>query len=88
MYLRKQWEMSQVLGPGTHMGSLEETPVSWLQIGPAQAIVAIWGVNQWMEDLFFCLCVSRSLSLTLPFKVNLNKMGTHTANYFVTCLYS
>ena len=45
--------MAQVLGPLHHVGDLEEAPGSWLRIGAAPAIVAIWGVNQQMED--FCL---------------------------------
>ena len=37
------------------MEDLEEVPSSWLQIGSALAITAIWGVNQQMEvlSLFF-----------------------------------
>ncbi|XP_051705316.2 ORM1-like protein 1 isoform X2 [Oryctolagus cuniculus] len=34
----------------THMGD-PEAPGSWLQIGIAPAIAAIWGMNQQMEDL-------------------------------------
>lgn len=32
------------------MGGLEEVLDFWLQIGPASAIVTIWGASQWMED--------------------------------------
>ena len=51
--------MAQVLGPCTRMGDQEEAPGSWLWIGAALAVVAIWGVNQRKEDL------SVSLSLTV-----------------------
>ena len=33
------------------MGDPQKVPGSWLQIGSALAIAAIWGANQWMEDL-------------------------------------
>nr|XP_051706129.1 uncharacterized protein LOC127492053 isoform X2 [Oryctolagus cuniculus] len=59
---RRRWPKS--LGPCTHVGDPEEAPGSWLRIGTALAIVAIWGVNHQMEDLSFSLC----LSVILPFK--------------------
>lgn len=40
-----------------------EAPGSWLQITPALAVVALWELNQWMEDL--------SLALSLPFSITL-----------------
>ena len=43
------------------VGGPEEAPGSWFPISTALAIVANWGVNQWMEDL----SVSVSLSLLL-----------------------
>ena len=47
------------------MGDQEEAPGSWLQIGAVPAVAAIWGVNQWREDLSVCLSVSVSFSLTV-----------------------
>ena len=44
--------------PCTDVGDLEEAPGSWLRIDAALAIVAIWGVNQRMED---SLCLYLSL---------------------------
>ena len=61
--------MAQVLGPCTRMGDQEEAPGSWLQISITLAVVAIWGVNQWKEDLY--LCLSLSLSITLSLSVSL-----------------
>ena len=65
------WESSgrwpKSLGPCTRVGDLEEAPGSWLWIGAAPAIAAIWEVNQRTEDLSFCL--SLSLSVTLPLKL-------------------
>ena len=62
------WESSRgwskSLGPCTHVGDQEEAPGSWLQIGSAPAIAAVWGVNQQMEDL----SVSTSLHLYLSNK--------------------
>ena len=46
------------LGPCTSMGGQEEAPGSWLRIGAAPAVVAIWGVNQWKEDLSLCLSLT------------------------------
>lgn len=40
-------------------------PGSWLQRGSATAIAAIWGRNQWMEDLFLS---ALPLPLLLPLK--------------------
>ena len=39
------------LGLCTHVRDPEEAAGYWFRIGPAQAIMAIWGVNQWMENL-------------------------------------
>ena len=44
----------------------EEAPGSWLRIGAALAVAAIWGMKQQKEDLSLCLFLS--LSVTLPFK--------------------
>lgn len=44
-YLGKQNIMAQGLGPCTHVEDLEEAH------GTALAVVAIWAVNQWVEDL-------------------------------------
>ena len=56
------WDSSrrlpQSLGLCTYLGDLEEAPGSWLQIGAALAIVAIWGVNQQVEDQPLCLYLS------------------------------
>ena len=46
---------TKALGPYTYVGDLEEVPGSWLHIGSAPAVVLTWGVNQQMEDLYFCL---------------------------------
>lgn len=51
------------------MGDLEESPTSWLQISSASIIVAIWGVNKEMEDLFLSLF----LSVKPAFQVEINK---------------
>nr|XP_051704465.1 secernin-3 isoform X3 [Oryctolagus cuniculus] len=48
-----------LLGPCTHVGDLEEARGSWLLIGTALAVEAIWQVNQQIEDLF--LSASSSL---------------------------
>lgn len=55
-----------MLGPGTRGGgrSRWEFPGSHLELGPVLAIEAIWEVNHRKEDL----CLSLSLSVTLPFK--------------------
>lgn len=35
----------------THAGDKDGVPVSWFLPGVAPAIVAIWGVHLWMEDV-------------------------------------
>ena len=60
--------MAQVLGLLHLRGDLEKAPGSWLQICAAPAIAAIWGVNQWMEDL--SLSLSLSLSRILYIRKN------------------
>ena len=49
------WESSRgllkALEPCTRVGDLEEDYFSWLWIGSAPVIVAIWEVNYWIEDL-------------------------------------
>lgn len=35
--------------PATHMGDQAGVSRSWLLLGPALAVVATWGVAQWME---------------------------------------
>ena len=65
------WESSgrwpKSLGPCACVGDLEEAPGSWLQICPALAIAAIWGVNHQMDDF---LSASASLLLCLSNKIN------------------
>ena len=51
-----RWPKS--LGPCNRVEDPEEAPGSWLWMGTAPAYVAIWGVNQWMEDLSLCLYLS------------------------------
>lgn len=35
-----------------HVGDQDRVAGSWLKPGPAMAIAAFWGHNQWMEELF------------------------------------
>lgn len=35
----------------THREDADWVPGSWLWPGPALAIVGIWGVNQWVDDI-------------------------------------
>lgn len=44
----------------THRGDPQGGPGSGLQPGPASAAVAIWGVNQSMENLLLFLCLCKS----------------------------
>lgn len=48
----------------THLGVLEGAPGSWHCIALALAIVAIWGVNQYVENISLLLSLSFS---HLPF---------------------
>lgn len=43
-----------VWAPATYVGYLDGVPGSWLQPAPALAVVDIWEVNLWMEDLCCC----------------------------------
>ena len=56
------WESSRggskALGPGTHVGELDEALGAWLQIGAAPAIAVTWGMNHQTEDLPLCLSSS------------------------------
>lgn len=56
-------------GPCIHVRDAEDTPGSWIQIRSAQAVRTIWGLNQRMEDLSFCL----SFSLCKMFLSNTKK---------------
>lgn len=49
------------------MGDSDEALGSWLQPGPALAVVAIWGVSQQRDDLY----LSFSLSLCHSDKTNI-----------------
>lgn len=63
------WEMAQVHGPLRLCEGLRSSSYllvsGWLQTGPALSIVAIWGTNQWMEDLFI---FSLNLILSLLYR--------------------
>lgn len=78
------WESSRkrlkCLGPCTLMGGPEEALSPWLWPGLAAAIVAIWGLNGWMEDLVLSLF----LSLTLPLNKWIHKRRTRP---WLVCLY-
>lgn len=45
----RKWMM--FLDPTTNGRYLEEAPDPWLQIGPASAVAAIWGVNSGWSSL-------------------------------------
>lgn len=70
--------------PGTHMRDLSEGLSSQFPLGPAWAVVGIWGMNQQMRDslsLSSSLFLSSSFSL-LPsqlIKERLSKLGYHLA---------
>lgn len=53
-----------VVGLLYHVG--DGDPDYWLRPGPTLAVVDIWGMSQWMEDLF--VYFSLSLPVTLFFK--------------------
>ena len=61
------------------MGDQEEAPGSWLRIGVAPAVAAIWGVSQLKEGLSHSVSLSHSHCLTLS--VKLKKKST-----FLSCL--
>lgn len=59
MHLLEQWNLAEVLGPLPPMcEDPDEAPDSWLCLGPAFSFRAIWGLNQWMEDLSLPLSLS------------------------------
>lgn len=65
----KPWTPAQVLRgtevPVNHTVDSDWGPGAWLPNGPALAIVGIWWVNQWSEDLSL-FCPSLFLSSFLP----------------------
>lgn len=66
------WSMT--LGPCTHVGDPKEVSGSQLQISPTLAMVAIWELNQQMEDLSLrpppiSISISISSISILPFQV-------------------
>lgn len=46
-----QQKTAKSLGPATYTGNLDGTLASWSPRGLVLAVVAIWGMNQWMEEL-------------------------------------
>lgn len=52
--LRRQWRVAQVLGL-LHPCGNPEIPGSWLWTGPAPVIVALWEVNQGLDDFSLSL---------------------------------
>lgn len=75
MCLGRQWKIVQVLGLLTACGR-PGVPGSLLWLGPAPAIVAMWDMNQYMEDLL--LYAFLSLSVTLTFKQQTSKQTKKT----------
>lgn len=71
MCLGKQQRMIQMLESLHPLRNLEEAPDSCRSPAQLLAVVAIRAANQWMEAL--SLCLSFTLSITVPFKVNLTK---------------
>lgn len=68
-------------GPSPHVGNLDETWLpnpSWLSPG----IAAIWGMNQWMEELFLSLCHSFKQIYSLLFKKINTKISHHCLLYW------
>lgn len=43
--------MSQALGTASRLRHTNEALGPWPWLGPELAVVAIWAVNQWVEDL-------------------------------------
>lgn len=46
------------LSPAFHMGDPVWVQGSWLHAGSISAVAGIWSVNQEMEGLAVCLCIS------------------------------
>ena len=52
----------KALGPCTHVGDLEEAPGSWIRIGSAPVVAAIWQVTQWKGAIPLSLLLSMYLT--------------------------
>lgn len=66
-------------GPITHMWNMEEAPGPWLQFGSVPDFVAIWRVNQQIQDL----SVYSDFKLINSFEKVGEKCFLHTSTHMI-----